>query len=98
MDNGQAEVVTNVVRDATADLATKADLNSALAGLEGRLNERLDAREAKLGFALAAQEGRLRGELYKALWVFGLGVITVNIAVVGAAVGVALWLWPPGAG
>ena len=98
MDNGQAEVVTNVVRDATADLATKADLNSALAGLEERLNERLDAREAKLGFALAAQEGRLRGELYKALWVFGLGVITVNIAVVSAAVGVALWLWPPGAG
>ena len=87
MDNGQAEAVTNVIRDATADLATKADLNSALAGLEGRLNERLDA-----------QEGRLRGELYKALWVFGLGVITVNIAVVSAAVGVALWLWPPGAG
>ncbi len=109
MDNGQAEAVTNVIRDATADLATKADLNSALAGLEERLNERLDAQEAKLGSALdtqesklgsalAAQEGRLRGELYKALWVFGLGVITVNIAVVSAAVGVALWLWPPGAG
>ena len=73
-------------------------LSAVLAGLEGRLNERLDAHEAKLGFALAAQEGRLRGELYKALWVFGLGVITVNIAVVSAAVGVALWLWPPGAG
>ena len=98
MENGQAEAIANVVRDATADLATKADLNSLLAGLEGRLNERLDAQEAKLGFALAAQEGRLRGELYKALWVFGLGVISVNIAVISAAVGVALWLWPPGEG
>ena len=39
-------------------------LSAVLAGLEGRLNERLDAHEAKLGFALAAQEGRLRGELY----------------------------------
>ncbi len=163
MDNGQAEAVTNVVRDATAGLATQADLNSALAGLEGRLNDRLDAHDAKLDSALAAhnerldahdaklgsalaahnerldahdaklgsalaahnerldahdaklgsalaahdaklvsalaaQEGRLRGELYKALWVFGLGIITVNVAIVSAAVGIALWVWPPGAG
>lgn len=138
MENGQAEAVTNIVRDATADLVTKADLNSALAGLEERLvaqgdklfsamaaqedklfsamaaqedklssamaaqEDRLSSAMAaqgdKLTSAMAAQEGRLRGELYKALWAFGLGIITINIAVVSAAVGVALWLWPPGAG
>ena len=48
MANGQAEAVANVVRDATADLATKADLDA----LEGRLNEKLDER-------LAAHEGRM---------------------------------------
>ena len=94
MENGQAEAVANAVRDATADLVTKADLDSALAGLE----ERLAAQGDKLFSALAAQEGRLRGELYKALWGFGLGIIGVNIAIVSAAVGVALWVWPPGAG
>ena len=138
MENGQAEAVTNIVRDATADLVTKADLNSALAGLEerltaqgdklfsamaaqedkltsamaaqedrlssamaaqeDRLSSALAAQGDKLSSAMAAQEGRLRGELYKALWAFGLGIITINIAVVSAAVGVALWLWPPGAG
>ena len=138
MENGQAEAITNIVRDATANLVTKADLNSALAGLEERLaaqgdklfsamvaqedklfsamaaqedklssamaaqEDRLSSAMAaqgdKLTSAMAAQEGRLRGELYKALWAFGLGIITINIAVVSAAVGVALWLWPPGAG
>ena len=138
MENGQAEAVTNIVRDATADLVTKADLNSALAGLEerlvaqgdklfsamaaqedklfsamaaqedklssamaaqeDRLSSAMAAQEDRLSSAMAAQEGRLRGELYKALWAFGLGIITINIAVVSAAVGVALWLWPPGAG
>ena len=48
MANGQAEAVANVVRDATADLATKADLDA----LEGRLNEKLDER-------LTAHEGRM---------------------------------------
>ena len=127
MENGQAQAVANIVRDATADLVTKADLDSALAGLEERLvaqgdklfsalaaqdhkltsalaaqdqklTSALAAQDQKLTSALAIQESRLRSELYKALWGFGLGIIGVNIAVVSAAVGVALWIWPPGAG
>ena len=59
MANGQAEAVANVVRDATADLATKADLDA----LEGRLNERLAAHEGKLDARLAAHEGKLDARL-----------------------------------
>ena len=55
MENGHAEAVAVVVRDATADLATKADLNA----LEDRLNERLAAHESKLDDRLAAHESKL---------------------------------------
>lgn len=44
MENGQAEAVANVVRDATADLATKADLDA----LESRLDDRFAAMDDKL--------------------------------------------------
>ena len=59
MANGQAEAVANVVRDATADLATKADLDA----LEGRLNEKLAAHQEKLDERLGAHEGRLDARL-----------------------------------
>ncbi len=54
MANGQAEAVANVVRDATADLATKADLDA----LEGRLNEKLAAHQGMLDERLAAHQER----------------------------------------
>ena len=75
MANGQAEAVANVVRDATADLATKADLDA----LEGRLNEKLDERltahqerlderltahQKILDERLVALEARLMGALH----------------------------------
>ena len=37
MENGQAEAVAVVVRDATEDLATKADLNALESRLEAKL-------------------------------------------------------------
>ena len=37
MENGHAEAVAVVVRDATADLATKADLNALESRLEAKL-------------------------------------------------------------
>ena len=75
MANGQAEAVANVVRDATADLATKSDLDA----LEGRLNEKLDERltahqerlderltahQKILDERLVALEARLMGALH----------------------------------
>ena len=47
---------------------------------------------------LNALEGRFRGELYKVLWAFSLGIIGSNAIVIGAAFSIALWLWPPRVG
>ena len=55
MENGHAEAVAVVVRDATADLATKADLNA----LEGRLDERLAALEGRVEAKLANAVNRM---------------------------------------
>ena len=102
MANGQAEAVANVVRDATADLATKADLNA----LEGRLNERLAAHEGKLDARLAAHqdilderlaalEARLMGalhnqkaELMDALRQQAMTFLKTTLAAVGVTAGV----------
>ena len=75
MENGQAEAVAVVVRDATADLATKADLNA----LEDRLNERLAAHESKLNERFAAFESRLEAQLANSVNRMLLG----NLAVAG---------------
>ena len=55
MENGHAEAVAIVVRDATADLATKADLNA----LEDRLNEKLASLEGRLEAKLANAINRM---------------------------------------
>ena len=55
MENGQAEAVAVVVRDATDDLATKADLNA----LEDRLNERFAALGSRLEAKLANAVNRM---------------------------------------
>lgn len=83
MEKGQAEAVATVIRDAMAEQATKADLEAMRLATQADLN---------------ALEGCLQGELYKALWAFGLGIIGSNAIVIGAAFSIALWLWPPGVG
>ena len=80
MEKGQAEAAATVIRDATAEQATKADLEAMRLATQADLN---------------ALEGRFRGELYKALWAFSLGIIGSNAIVIGAAFSIALWLWPP---
>ena len=59
MENGHAEAVAVVVRDATADLATKADLNA----LEDRLSERLAAHQSKMEERLVAHQSGMEERL-----------------------------------
>ena len=55
MANGQAEAIAVAIRDARADLVTKADLDA----LESRLEARLSKQDAQL----VALEGRLEAKL-----------------------------------
>ena len=59
MANGQAEAVANVVRDATADLATKADLDALEGRLNKKLDERLNAQQERLDERLNTHQERL---------------------------------------
>ena len=86
MENGHAEAVAVVVRDATADLATKADLNALEDRLNGQLaahaskmDERLAAHESKLNERFAAFESRLEAKLANSVNRMLLG----NMAVAG---------------
>lgn len=104
MENGQAEAVATVIRDATAEQATKADMEALrvatkadMEALRVATKADMDALRLATQADLNAVEGRLRGELYKALWAFGLGIIGTHAVVIGAAFSIALWLWPPGA-
>ena len=59
MENGQAEAVANVVRDATADLATKADLDALERRLDDKfatMDERIAINERVTGERIAASE------------------------------------------
>lgn len=58
MANGQAVAVAEAIRDAQADLVTKAYLNSALAELESRQNVRFAALEGQQNARFAKLEGR----------------------------------------
>ena len=100
MENGQAEAVANVVRDATADLATKADLDV----LERRMDERLTANEGRMDERLAANESRFHAELkagladlkadfYKWMWVMGAGIVGILLTAITVAFGIAVWLF-----
>ena len=57
MENGQAEAVANVVRDATADLATKADLDALESRLDGRFAA-MDGRFAAMDDKFAAMDDK----------------------------------------
>ena len=59
MENGQAEAVANVVRDATEDLATKADLDALERRLDDKfatMDERIAINERVTGERIAANE------------------------------------------
>ena len=58
MANGQAVAVAEAIRDAQADLVTKAHLDSALAELEGRQNAKFAEWEGRQNTKFAALEGR----------------------------------------
>ena len=55
MENGQAEAVAKVVRDATADLVTRADLDA----FEGRFDDRFVALEGRFDAKLANAINRI---------------------------------------
>lgn len=76
----QAAAVANVVRDATIDLATKANPDA----LEGRLNERLAAQEARLLTAMADQKAEIMDALRQQAMTF----LKTTLAAVGATAGV----------
>ena len=61
MANGQAVAVAEAIRDAQADLVTKAYLNSALAELESRQNVRFAALEGQFA-SLEGQFTALEGQ------------------------------------
>ncbi len=67
----QAEGVVEFVRDATAEVVTRTYLDARL----GAQDARIDARFAEQ-----------RAEFYRALWVFGGGIVATNAATVTAVV------------
>ena len=70
-DEDQAEGVVEFVRDATAELVTRAHFDARFAEQDARI----DARFAEQ-----------RAEFYRALWVFGGGIVATNAAIVTAVV------------
>ena len=73
MANGQAEAIAVAIRDARADLVTKADLDA----LESRLEARLAALESKQDAQLVALEGRLEAKLANAVNRMLLGQVAI---------------------
>ena len=70
-DEDQAEGVVEFVRDATAELVTRAHFDARFAAQDARI----DARFAEQ-----------RAEFFRALWVFGGGIVATNAAIVTAVV------------
>lgn len=73
MANGQAEAIAVAIRDARADLVTKADLDA----LESRFEARLAALESKQDAQLVALEGRLEAKLANAINRMLLGQVAI---------------------
>ena len=73
-DEAQAEGVVEFVRDATAELVTREHFDA-----------RLDARFAQVRTDMAEQ----RAEFFRALWLFGGGIVMINAAIVTAVVTIA---------
>ena len=75
MERTQAEATVETIREAQAELATKADLRSDLAALE---------------YGLRSALSELRADLYRALWIQGAGIVAVICAffAIAAALGI----------
>ena len=75
MERAQAEATVETIRDAQAELATKADLQSGLTTLEHRLRTAL---------------AELRADLYRALWIQGAGIVAIICAFIAIAAALGL--------
>lgn len=73
MDRAQAEATVETIREAQGEFATKSDL----AALESRLHSALAG--------LRSDMAELRGDLYRALWIQGAGIV----AIIGAFIAIA---------
>ena len=71
MDEPLAGATVEVVEAATGALVTREHFDATIAGLEARFE---------------AQDARFEAKLYRALWVFGGGIVTINAAIVTAVV------------
>ena len=70
MERAQAEATVETIREAQAELATKADLRSDLAALE---------------YSLRSALSELRADLYRALWIQGAGIVAIIGAFIAIA-------------
>ena len=84
----QAEVIVEVIRDASGPFVTREYLDSRLEAQTAKLESRMAGLEARmdgLEAKMEAQTAQLRAEMYRALWFFGTGIV----AAVGTIVAVA---------
>ncbi len=89
-DNGAseplAEAIVEVAQDAaeaaTDDLATKSDLKSEVAEVKSDI--------AQLRAENRAALAELKSEIFRAMWFFGIGIITVNLTAIGIATGIII--------
>ena len=75
MERAQAEATVETIREAQAELATKADLRSDLAALE---------------YSLRSALSELRADLYRALWIQGAGIVAIIGAFIAIAASLGL--------
>ena len=80
-DEAQAEGVVEFVRDATAELVTREHFDARLDAQDARI----EARFAQVRTDMAEQ----RAEFFRALWLFGGGIVMINAAIVTAVVTIA---------
>ena len=70
------EVAQEAAAAATSELATKADIAAVQSDI------------AELRAANKADIAEVKAEIYRAMWLFGLGVVTVNLTGIGVATGI----------
>ena len=70
MERAKAEATVETIREAQAELATRADLRSDLAALE---------------YSLRSALSDLRADLYRALWIQGAGIVAIIGAFIAIA-------------
>ena len=73
MERAQAEATVETIREAQSELATKADLSD--------LRSELAAVKSRLLVAIV----ELRADLYRALWIQGVGIVAINSAFIATA-------------